>query len=165
MPKRADRPIVSRRQFECLQGVADHLDSVQIAARLGISEHTVNSHLTAAVAALEASSRRDAVRKYLRLQAEHPEKLTGQFLRLPGEPIPLSQEPETVVVQEPQTPFEWCARPEPAPAPSGEHHDLGGSVRIFGIIVAVALGIVVLLLATDPLVQSASRLANLIHPF
>jgi DNA-binding CsgD family transcriptional regulator len=55
------------REHEVLALVADGLRNREIAARLGISEHTVKFHLSAIFGKLNAASRTEVVRKALRL--------------------------------------------------------------------------------------------------
>jgi DNA-binding CsgD family transcriptional regulator len=55
------------RELEALVLVADGLRNREIAARLGISEHTVKFHLAAVFGKLGASSRTDAVRRGFQL--------------------------------------------------------------------------------------------------
>jgi DNA-binding CsgD family transcriptional regulator len=58
---------LTAREHEVLVLVADGLRNREIAARLGISEHTVKFHLAAIFGKLGASSRTEVVRKALRL--------------------------------------------------------------------------------------------------
>lgn len=51
---------LSHRQKECLRLVADHLQSKQIARRLGLRPATVDSHIATALQKLHMSSRREA---------------------------------------------------------------------------------------------------------
>lgn len=82
---------LSPRQRECLEGVAEHLDSAQIGERLGISPHTVDGHIAAAVAALGARSRRDAVRIWEQSRkGKAGQKFTGEF---PPVDFPPTQRP------------------------------------------------------------------------
>jgi DNA-binding CsgD family transcriptional regulator len=55
------------REHEVLVLLADGLRNRDIAARLGISEHTVKFHLAAIFGKLDASSRTQVVRRALRL--------------------------------------------------------------------------------------------------
>ncbi len=61
-----ERPVVSRREIECLRLTADGLTSEQIAERLGLSIHTANQYLGNAVKKLDAVNRIQAVAKALR---------------------------------------------------------------------------------------------------
>ena len=76
--RRADRPAAMReverpvesltaREREVLVLVADGLHNREIAARLGVSEHTVKFHLGAVFGKLGASTRTEAVHKGIRL--------------------------------------------------------------------------------------------------
>lgn len=64
-----DRPVESltAREREVLVLVADGLHNREIAARLGVSEHTVKFHLGAVFGKLGASTRTEAVQKGIRL--------------------------------------------------------------------------------------------------
>jgi DNA-binding NarL/FixJ family response regulator len=55
-------PVLTAREREVLLGAADGLSTRGIAERLGISEHTVKSHLRWAMTKLGASTRTGAVR-------------------------------------------------------------------------------------------------------
>ena len=59
------------REHDVLVLVADGLRNREIAARLGISEHTVKFHLAAIFGKLGAASRTDAVRRGFRLGLIH----------------------------------------------------------------------------------------------
>lgn len=59
------------REHDVLALVADGLRNRDIAARLGITEHTVKFHLAAVFGKLGASSRTDAVRRGLKLGLIH----------------------------------------------------------------------------------------------
>lgn len=67
--RRFDPPIESltAREREVLALVADGLHNREIAARLGVSEHTVKFHLGAVFGKLGASTRTEAVQKGIRL--------------------------------------------------------------------------------------------------
>lgn len=148
--------------MECLKGVAEHLDSQQIAHRLGISPHTVDSHIAAAIKALGAHSRRDAVK---RAAAMTSQPLTGQFLPLDHHPFISSVSGSRMAVREEPSSFE-AATPateqDTTETQDGkvEQHPL----RMIALITAIAAALVVLILAMDPLIQSAARLANAIDP-
>ena len=72
---RDDRPRLieplTARELEVLVLVADGLRNREIAARLGISEHTVKFHLAAVFGKLGASSRTEAVRRGFQLGLIH----------------------------------------------------------------------------------------------
>lgn len=57
----AHEPSLSRREIEVLRLMADGLVNKQIAARLGISEHTVKFHVASVFTKLHASTRAEAV--------------------------------------------------------------------------------------------------------
>jgi DNA-binding NarL/FixJ family response regulator len=64
-----DRPVqpLTGRELEILGLLAEGLGNKAIAARLGISEHTVKSHLTSIFAKLDVSTRAEAVANAARL--------------------------------------------------------------------------------------------------
>ena len=59
------------REHEVLGLVADGLRNREIAARLGITEHTVKFHLSAVFGKLGAASRTEAVRRGFQLGLIH----------------------------------------------------------------------------------------------
>ena len=63
-----DQPVegLTPREHEVLTLLADGLPNREIAARLGVSEHTVKFHLGAIFGKLGASTRTEAVQKGLR---------------------------------------------------------------------------------------------------
>lgn len=74
---------LTEAQRACLRGVWEHLGSKEIASGLGISRHTVDDRIKAAMRTLEVSSRREAARlvaDYERLLA--PQRLVPQSLGL-----------------------------------------------------------------------------------
>ncbi len=157
------RETLSRRQLECLRGVAEHLDSHQIAERLGISPHTVDGHIASAIAALGVRSRRDAVRYLEKIAGEFP---TGEFPPVVDPADFPARSPMSQVVRE--QPVEQSPdQPLPGPLNEGatEHHDLGSDFRTIALIAAIAVALVILLLAIEPLTESAMHLANLIQPY
>jgi DNA-binding NarL/FixJ family response regulator len=67
-PLREDQPVLlTPREVEVLQAVANGLSNKEIARELGISLHTVKFHLESLMRKLGASSRTEAVTKALRL--------------------------------------------------------------------------------------------------
>jgi DNA-binding CsgD family transcriptional regulator len=69
-PARAQEPLVealTARELEVLALVADGLPNRDIAASLGISEHTVKFHLASIFGKLAVSTRTEAVQRGLRL--------------------------------------------------------------------------------------------------
>lgn len=56
-----DSPALSPREREVLRMISEGLANKQIAARLGISDHTVKFHVSSVFAKLQASSRAEAV--------------------------------------------------------------------------------------------------------
>lgn len=70
-----DRPVLfeplTPREHEVLALVADGLRNRDIAARLGVSEHTVKFHLASVFGKLGATSRTDAVRRGFQLGLIH----------------------------------------------------------------------------------------------
>lgn len=62
------RDLLTRREFEVLQLLADGMTNAAIAERLIISQATVKSHVQRILRKLRASNRAEAVSRYLRLQ-------------------------------------------------------------------------------------------------
>lgn len=71
-----ERPVVSEREAQVLQSLADGLTIPAIAARLGLSQHTVRNHLRGAMAKLDVHTSLDAV--------VHAARAGLIDLRLPG---------------------------------------------------------------------------------
>lgn len=71
---------LSRRERECLRLVAQALSSKEIAARIGLSPHTVDDHLRSAKRTLEAPDRRAAARMLVEYEARStpPQPLRDQ---------------------------------------------------------------------------------------
>lgn len=87
---------LSKRQIACLQLVAELKKTEQIAAELGISPSTVNTHIERAMVILGAHSRREAARMVTSATGETapdsgPEERPTEFHRLadphPGDAI------------------------------------------------------------------------------
>lgn len=156
---KANSAALSKRQRECLQGVADHLDSQQIAVRLGISPHTVDGHIAASIKALGARSRRDAVR--LAGLVPYPgQSLTGQF------PLVDLTEKDALDLPSPQRVEEATLSFVAQPSCHGEPIDARSNKPNLNLlcILCGAAAIVIILLALDPLAHSAASLANSIQP-
>jgi NarL family two-component system response regulator YdfI len=66
VPSRGIQPLTAR-EIEVLRLLAEGLGNRSVARRLGISEHTVKSHLTSIFAKLEVSTRAEAVASAARL--------------------------------------------------------------------------------------------------
>lgn len=69
---------LSPQQVACLRLVAELRTSKQIAEILGISSHTVDTHLSNAVRKLGVASRMEAARCLADAAAGPPDRLTGQ---------------------------------------------------------------------------------------
>lgn len=69
---------LSPQQVACLRLVAELRTSKQISERLGISSHTVDTHLSNAVRKLGAANRLDAARLLVEASFAPPERLTDQ---------------------------------------------------------------------------------------
>ncbi|MGN6619524.1 MAG: helix-turn-helix domain-containing protein [Sphingomonas sp.] len=173
-------PKLSPRQQQCLRGVAEHLDSQQIGHRLGISSHTVDGHIAAAMTALGASSRRDAVRIWAaRNEPDTTERLTGKFLPvdfpvatppspddsgsqdtgLPGS-IPGRSCPSLVrrptILQEDRATFEFEASERPAD--EGRRGNVDPWLRLLAI-PALVLLLAFVIIAVFPMADAFQRLA------
>ena len=160
-------PALSERQRQCLQGVAEHLDSQQIAERLGIRPRTVDNHLAAAMATLGASTRRDAVRKWL----EHERNvqatsipLPGEFLQIDDPAVPPSTEGGSRV-REPSVPMSLEEPLAPLNRRGGNEERPKNALRAIAIITGLAAALAIMLLAVPQLARDAQSLANLIQPY
>lgn len=69
---------LSPQQVACLRLVAELRTSKQIAEILGISSHTVDTHLSNAVRKLSVLNRMEAARLLVESPLSPPERLTGQ---------------------------------------------------------------------------------------
>ena len=158
-------PKLSRRQQQCLEGVAARLDSQQIGDRLGISPHTVDGHIAAAVAALGASSRRDAVRIWQSSSCtDAGEKFTGDFLPVDFPPCPADWGHGSVVRE---APAPAVFRESMAHIDRREGYDERprSALKAVAITAGLAAALAILLLAVPQLGQNAQALANLIQPY
>jgi len=84
---------LSPQQVACLRLVGELRTSKQIAEILGISSHTVDTHLSNAVRKLGASNRMEAARLLAEGPAGPPERLTGQSPPVAADPEPVVQGP------------------------------------------------------------------------
>ena len=72
-----DPPRLSKRQRECLQGIAEGLTSAEIAAALGLSPRTVDHYVEDACDKLKVRSRAHAVAEAIRWgQITSPSKVS-----------------------------------------------------------------------------------------
>jgi DNA-binding CsgD family transcriptional regulator len=138
-----ERPLgLSARQYDCLKLASEHRTSKQIAAELRISPHTVDGHLSAAIAVLKVADRAAAAR----IMSAH---LARERWEMPPEPV-TGQSP----------PVEYTQPPDAEPggqvivnaSPAGRHVTLGPMVRlgiIIGLAAASIFAIVLLLVASD----------------
>ena len=76
----AEDSVLKRNQAACLELVAQGMTSKEIAKQLGLSPRSVDAYLTAAMAALNASNRREAARIYL--SSKLSQELPSQSLLL-----------------------------------------------------------------------------------
>lgn len=67
LPKEAQEEVLSPRQVEILQGIADGLSTKQVARELGITQKTVHNHLNAIYRRLDTQSLTHAVLSAVRL--------------------------------------------------------------------------------------------------
>lgn len=159
---------LSPRQRQCLEGVAEHLDSAQIGERLGISPHTVDKHVAAAVAALSARSRRDAVRLWAETTATHGktgEKLTGEFPPV-DYPTPATPDPRRSVVREIDSPASFQIGPHGSIDRQGGRDERRHQTLVrLAILVGITAALAIILLAAPQLGHGAQSLANLIQPY
>jgi DNA-binding CsgD family transcriptional regulator len=92
---------LSPQQVACLRLVAELRTSKQISEILGISSHTVDSHLSNAVRKLGAANRMEAARMLADIPADPPERLTGQSSPVAAAPILPPQETRQQELAEP----------------------------------------------------------------
>ncbi|MGN6621981.1 MAG: helix-turn-helix transcriptional regulator [Sphingomonas sp.] len=158
-------PKLSPRQQQCLKGVAAHLDSQQIAHELGISPHTVDGHIAAAIAALGAHSRRDAVRLWeANARSGTDERLTGEsppvdfpaFRAPPEFGSTVREAPAPASFDEPMAHFDWQG---------GSDGSTKRTLRIVAVAAGLGAALAVLLLAAPQLGRDAQVIANFIQPF
>ena len=151
-----DRPLgLSPRQIECLKLAAAHRTSKEIAAELGLSPHTVDGHIQAAVSALGLPDRSAAAR----LMAAHLADLPAKPPVLPSSP------PQPLTGQSP--PVEHYTDPKASSAgqvvlpatQAGRRVDLGPWTRSgigFGIAAASIFAVVLLMVAGDVIARRHS---------
>ena len=109
---------LSERQKEILRLVDQHLQSKEIARRLGIGRRTIDKHIAAAMIHLGVANRRDAARALAQLEGE----------RFPPEPRPLSARPQSQSTVASDTGERWTGAIEFAEAQAPfRHPDLGSS--------------------------------------
>ena len=75
LTERDEPALLTPRETEVLQDVADGLTNKEIAAHLTISQHTVKFHLESLMRKLGVSSRAEAVSKSMRLKLLEPYRL------------------------------------------------------------------------------------------
>lgn len=153
---------LSPRQVECLQGLADHLETREIADRLGIADRTVDNHVTAAIAVLGVRTRREAVRVFVASRGTGS-KVHGAIPLIDGA---AEARPSELAHRLRETaPASY--QPEPARSHQGERHNahqpqyLTTVAKIAGLAAAMAI----LALALPKLGEGAQQLANLIQPY
>jgi DNA-binding CsgD family transcriptional regulator len=85
---------LSPMQKTCLRLVYDHLQTKEIARQLGVSNHTVESHIKSARARLGATSRLDAARMLVSFEEGQPppQRLVSQSIGIPNTPEVLLHE-------------------------------------------------------------------------
>jgi DNA-binding NarL/FixJ family response regulator len=66
-PRSDERAILTPRELEVLQWLAEGLANKQVAARLGLSEHTIKTHVTSVFEKLGVGTRAEAVARAVRL--------------------------------------------------------------------------------------------------
>lgn len=166
--KQNRQSILSPRQRQCLEGVAAHLDSTQIGERLGISPHTVDKHIAAAVAALGARSRRDAVRIWRDIASScnaTGEKLTGDFPPVdfpPPEPADRSRS----MVKEIDDQSSFVIGPDrPIDRQGGKDEQAKRTLVRLAILIGITAALAIILVALPVLGHGAQSLANLIQPY
>ena len=79
--------VLTPRERECLRLVDQHLSSKQIARRLGISKHTVDTHLDKARQRLGVGTRYDAARLVAAHDRGIPDASGGDAIRIAEPPL------------------------------------------------------------------------------
>lgn len=147
---------LSERERECLSRVARLQDSKTIARDLGLSSKTVDGHIERAVRKLGAKNRRDAARM-LGEPVWEPFPRESPPVAPPPDPI---DAPPAGRVREPHTALD----PGPAFSPTGGYRDHESEPKspltVIGLVIASALGLVLLLLAMPQLAAQAEQLAK-----
>ena len=102
---------LTERQRDCLRLVNGLQTTDQIAAELGISPHTVNTHIERAMLVLGINSRRAAALMVEAFERERPDKLPTDITRLADlvQPHP-SPEPATVAIGRNRNDLIWSLR-------------------------------------------------------
>ncbi|VVT09664.1 helix-turn-helix domain-containing protein [Erythrobacter sp. EC-HK427] len=80
---------LTRRQKECMEWVTQGFTAKHIARELNISHRTVEQHIAAAIGALGAKNRLDAVTRYLAMKRQKapPVEDAPMMLRVPSSPV------------------------------------------------------------------------------
>ena len=130
-----------------------------IAKRLGLSPHTVDNHLKAAMRQLGVHSRHDAAQLLARWEAAPPDQnLVSQSppLAAPGRDVILV-EPAAIAAEE---------YPAPAlgsPAGSGEVRNVRSPMQTIALIAAIVVGIAITAAAALPISQGFQALSDLLQ--
>lgn len=102
---------LSARQRDCLRLVGALMKTEQIAAELGISPSTVNTHIERAVILLGAPNRREAARLVLAYEAGDPDKIPTETSRLPQDPAAESiEQPPATRIGRRRNDLTWTER-------------------------------------------------------
>lgn len=131
-------PSLKKQQEACLELVAEGMSSKEIAQRLGLSPRSVDAYLTAAIATLQATNRREAARIFISRK---------RLQKLPSQSPPLA-DPEIIDDVDRGTGLKWLARlifPIPL---GGQDHSLSASEKLFYSARISFSGIVLLLAIT-----------------
>jgi DNA-binding CsgD family transcriptional regulator len=161
------------RELEVLRLVARRKSSKQIAIELGISVHTVNGYIADARKTLGGVGRQDAATLVAEHDQEGPRKSTPDFMRvdaLPDQEAGLGREQcELNILRDVAERVEWNLSIGPSRDMLPEHREPGRhdliTLKRFALVVVVAAGLAVLVVAALPMSESYQRLANMIEPF
>jgi DNA-binding CsgD family transcriptional regulator len=144
---------LTEMQKVCLRHVATHLSSKDIARKLGISPHTVDTHLRAAIKLLEAKNRHDAAMIFLAVEDD-------PSLALSSQPSRLAEAPQSALFDSPPAMRETVSdhrrlRSKLLPLPSfwGDENDLSnfakvGWIVLLSIYICLSIGALVALFNT-----------------
>ncbi len=129
---------LTEAQKVCLRHVNDHLSSKDIARVIGISPHTVDTHIRTAIKLLDAKNRFDAAQMLKAYEAKTDQGLSNQFPRLSE--LESSVKIPAPVTQREQVTTEHVPRSKLLPLPEfwGDRHDLSNAAKL-GWIVLLAI--------------------------
>jgi DNA-binding CsgD family transcriptional regulator len=166
---------LSVQQERCLRLVGEGFTSLEISGQLGISDKTVNRHVEMAAQKLGARNRAHAAR-ILREHdrslgaAEAGDKPPTDILRVASGPFGGSSSGSTEMsvrdshASRFQTEMEF-AHPDLSASRGGKDREPTNHLKTVLLIVAIAVGIAILIIAFPSLMRNSTDLANDIQPY